>query len=190
METFSALLAICADNSPVSGEFPAQRPETRSFDVFFDLCPNKRWSKQSWGWWFDTPSGSLWRHSNVCVCLSFNVVFVGSDNGLRRPKGDTNIDSSSVSPQRTSYNRNSVKIQIKLRKLSWHYIDVIMGTMASQITRLTIVYWTVYSSAHQRKYQRSASLAFVRGIHRWPVNSPHKWQITLKMFPFDYGIME
>ena len=50
METFSALLAICAGNSPVPGEFPAQRPVTRSFDVFFDLRPNKRLSKQSWGW--------------------------------------------------------------------------------------------------------------------------------------------
>ena len=64
METFSELLAICAGNSPVSGEFPAQRPVTWSFDVFFDVCPNKRLSKQSWGWWFETPSGSLWRHSN------------------------------------------------------------------------------------------------------------------------------
>ena len=53
METFSALLAICAGNSPVPGEFPAQRPGTRSFDVFFDLCQNKWLSKQSSGWWFD-----------------------------------------------------------------------------------------------------------------------------------------
>ena len=52
METFSALLAICAGNSPVSGEFPAQRPVTRNFDVFFDLCLNKPLSKQWWGWWF------------------------------------------------------------------------------------------------------------------------------------------
>ena len=51
---FSALLAICAGNSPVPGEFPAQRPVTRSFDDFFDLRPNKRSSKQSWGWWFQT----------------------------------------------------------------------------------------------------------------------------------------
>ena len=49
METFPALLAICAGKSPVSGEFPAQRPVTRSFDVFFDMRPNKRLSKQSWG---------------------------------------------------------------------------------------------------------------------------------------------
>ena len=55
METFSALLTICAGNSPVTGEFPAQRPETRSFDVFFDLHLNKRLSKQSSGWWFETP---------------------------------------------------------------------------------------------------------------------------------------
>ena len=60
METFSALLAICAGNSPV----PAQRPVTRSFDVFCDLHPNKRLSKQSWGWWFETLSRPLWRHCN------------------------------------------------------------------------------------------------------------------------------
>ena len=64
METFSALLARCAGNSPVPGEFPTQRPVTRSFDVFFDLRLNKRLSKQPWGWWFETPSWSLWRHCN------------------------------------------------------------------------------------------------------------------------------
>ena len=53
METFSTLKAICAVNSPVPGEFSAQRPEMRSFDVFFDLCLNKRLSKQSWDWWFE-----------------------------------------------------------------------------------------------------------------------------------------
>ena len=65
METFSALLAICAGNSPGTGEFPAQRPVTRSFDVYFDLRPNKRLSKQSLGWWFETLSPPLWRHRNV-----------------------------------------------------------------------------------------------------------------------------
>ena len=63
METFSALLALCAGNSPVAGE----RPVTRSFDVFFDLRLNKQLSKQSWGWWFETPSHPLWRHSNVLL---------------------------------------------------------------------------------------------------------------------------
>ena len=70
-----------------------------------------------------------------------------------------------------------------------HYCGVIMGAMASQITSLTIVYSTVYSGADQRKHQSSASLAFVRGIHRWLVNSPHKWPVTRKMFPFDNVIM-
>ena len=70
-----------------------------------------------------------------------------------------------------------------------HYSDVTIGTMASQITSLAIVCSTVYSSADQRKYQSSASMAFVRGIHRWPVNSPHKWPVTRKMFPFDDVIM-
>ena len=64
METFSALLALCTGNSPVPGEFPSQRPVTRSFDVFFDLRLNKRLGKQSWGWWFETPSPSLWPHRN------------------------------------------------------------------------------------------------------------------------------
>ena len=59
METFSALLDLCAGNSPVTGEFPPQRPVMRSFDVFFDLRLNKRLSKQSWDWWFETPSRSL-----------------------------------------------------------------------------------------------------------------------------------
>ena len=65
METFSALLAICAGNSPVPGEFPAQGPVTRSFGVFFDLRLNKRLRKQPWGWWFETLSRPLWRHRNV-----------------------------------------------------------------------------------------------------------------------------
>ena len=67
IETFSALLAICAGNSPGPGEFPAQRPVTRSFDVFFDVRPNKQLSKQSWGWWFETLSPSLWRHRNARI---------------------------------------------------------------------------------------------------------------------------
>ena len=65
MEIFSALLVICAGNSPVPGEFPA--PVTWSFEVFFDLRLNNRFSKQSWGWWFETLSHPLWRHCNVRV---------------------------------------------------------------------------------------------------------------------------
>ena len=66
METFSTLLPI----SPVPGEFPTQRPVTRSFDVYFDLCPNKRFCKQSLGWWFETLSPPLWRHRNANFLFS------------------------------------------------------------------------------------------------------------------------
>ena len=72
----------------------------------------------------------------------------------------------------------------------WHCSDVIVGTMASQITSLTIVYSSVYPVAYQRKHQSSVSLSFGRGIHRWSVNSPHKRPVTRKMLPFDDVIME
>ena len=133
------------------GEFPTQRPVTRSFDVSFDLRLNKWLSKQPWGWWFETPLWSLWRQ-----CNEKNRII-------------------------TSYECNS--------KFRCNYIDVIMGTMTSQITSLFSVYSTVYSGADQGKYQISASLAFVWGIHRGPVNSPHKWPVARKMLPFDDVIM-
>ena len=85
MEAFSALLALCAGNSPVNGEFPSQRPVTRSFDVSFNLRLNKYLSKQSRGWWFETPLRSLWRHRNTinryhsvvihCTFSQFNKIW-------------------------------------------------------------------------------------------------------------------
>ena len=121
METFSALLAICAGNSPVTSEFLTQRPVTRSFDVFFDLRLDKRLSKQWWGWWFEMPSRPLWRHCN--------------DEG----HGVSNHQ---------------------------HWLNL-------------------FFRAHQIKHQSSASLAFVRGIHRWPDDSPHREPVTRGMLPFD-----
>ena len=79
METFSALLAIFAGNSPVTGEFPAQRPVTRSFDVFLDLRLNQRLSKQSRGWWFETPSFPLWRH-----CDEISLPIIRISDAVRR----------------------------------------------------------------------------------------------------------
>ena len=75
-------------------------------------------------------------------------------------------------------------------RLSAHYDDVIMTMLASQITSLTVVYSIVYSGVNQRKHRSSASLAFMRKIHRGPVNFPHKWPVTRKMFPFDDVIMD
>ena len=74
-------------------------------------------------------------------------------------------------------------------KTLFHYDDVIMDWIASQITSLPVVCSIVYSGVNQRKHQSSASLAFVREIHRGPVNFPHKWPVTRKMFPFDDVIM-
>ena len=70
-----------------------------------------------------------------------------------------------------------------------HKVIMVTSLWPSQITSLTIVFSTFYSDADQRKHQSPASLAFVRGIHRSPVNSPHNWPVTRKMFPFDNVIM-
>ena len=74
--------------------------------------------------------------------------------------------------------------------VSGHYNDVIMNAMASQIPSLTIVFSAIYSGTDQSKHQSAASLAFVRGVHRWLVNSPHKGPVTRKMFPSDDVIMQ
>ena len=69
---------------------------------------------------------------------------------------------------------NCLQVLYSLHKIVCHYNDVIMSAMASQYTSLTVVYSTVYSRRRSKKHQSFASLAFVRGIHRWSVNSPHK----------------
>ena len=76
IETFSALLALCAGYSPVIGDFPSQRQVTQSFAVLFDLRLNKRLSKQSRRMWFETPSSSLWRHCHA------NITGIWSSNEL------------------------------------------------------------------------------------------------------------
>ena len=102
METFSALLAICAGNSPVTGEFSAQGPVTRNFDVFFHLCLNKRLSKQSRGWWFETPSRSWWRHCNVLMALYVGTGAASIHNAdqclIQRPISITSIPTIIATP--------------------------------------------------------------------------------------------
>ena len=102
---------------------------------------------------------------------------------------DPNKDNKQAKTAKTSYLYwNSFLIWPGL--LIFHNNDVMMSAMASQITNLTIVYSTVYSGADQRKHQSSASLPFVRGLPRWPANSPHKGPVTRKIFPFDDVIMQ
>ena len=139
METFSALLAISAGNSPVPGEFPVQRPVTRRFDVFFDVHPNKRLGVHN------GEAGDLRRHR-----AHYDVTV------MKFPHTGSVIQKAF--PCRDVFMVHDVR--------STHYIDVIMTTMASQITSLAVVYSSVHLDADQRKHQSSASLAFVWGIHR------------------------
>ena len=113
------------------------------------------------------------------------------------PKASLNRNTICLNGRVYSMQHLSSKMMF-YRKVPWHdhKFEVlvtlhwrIMGSTASQITSLTVVYSTVYSDADQRKYQSFASLAFLWGIHRRPVNSPHKWPVTRKMFPFDDVIM-
>ena len=89
--------------------------------------------------------------------------------------------------KKTAYVSHGLLFAVSTCKFIWHYDDVIM--MAAQITSLTIVLSTIYSGTDERKHQSSSSLTFVRGIHRWPVNSPHKGTVTRKRFLFDDVIM-
>ena len=200
METFFALLALCAGNSPVTGEFPSQRPVTWSFGVFFDLCLNKRSSKQSRRRWFETPSRSLWRHCNVLVLMvtmSLWKLIMILEAYWYLSKGTLHTVTYVKSAKLEHFHSSQVlAIYLTIRgtkftdnQSSNHYSDVIMSVMASQITGVSIVYSTVCSAADRRKHQSSASLAFARGIHRWPVNSPHTGPVTRKLFQFDDVIM-
>ena len=104
------------------------------------------------------------------------------------------ISSKSCHPDLAGWHKTAwqgkVSCQAHLPLCFFHYNDVIMSAMASQISILTIVYSSVYSGADQSKHQSSALLACVSGIHRWSVNSPHKVPVTRKMFPCDDVIMD
>ena len=139
MKTFSTSLAFCAGNSPVTGEFPTQRPVTRSFDVFLYQRVNQHLSKQWRDWWFETPSCSLWRHCNVKRWITSYPV--------RRL-----LACRRMSAMASQYNSS-----------------VIMSAMASQTTGVSTFCSTVCSGAAQRKHQISASVGLWGEftVHRW-----------------------
>ena len=216
METFSSVLAICAGNSPVNGEFPSQRPVTRSFDVFFDLHRNKRLSIQSRRRWFETPSCSLWRRSNQ-TCRFACTVDLTNIMEIRR--------SSSISRTHSTYDLR-FPIFIKFVLLSINFWEQIatnfaqtataneifiessitelygVSRVASTIWILTWMFWwvvtfmwlyaiTVKNDVNATKRWTVKCVfhddvikwkhfprywPFVRGVHRSPVNSPHKDQ--------------
>ena len=137
--------------------------------VYFLPAPS-HYLNQCWhvinGFLFHSPGGF---HKKCSRCLSIHRISVSCFS--------FQIIATSSGDRCTKHNH--------AQNIPEHYNDVIMGAMTSQITSLTIVYSTVNSGADQRKNQSYASLAFVQGIHRWPVNSPHKGPVTRKMFPFD-----
>ena len=138
--------------------------------------------------------------SNAC-CIE-NQYPVCQTNSFYQPTSHTSIHKDTCShilvirnkvPLRFEwYSREEIFKQISVIH-GWvpyeHYSDVIMSAMTSQITSVSIVCSSVCSGTDQRKHQSSASLAFVRGIRRWLVNSPHKGPVTRKMFPFGDVIM-
>ena len=124
-----------------------------------------------------------WSPKSVQACWHWRICSWSNTTAIIHDLSDSIpqvCESESIIHPGPSYNQIYV---------DFHYNDVIMSTMAPRVTSLTIVYSTVYSGVDQRKLQNSASLAFVRGIHRWPVNSPHIGPVTRKMFPFDDVIM-
>ena len=179
METFSALLAICKGNPSVTDGFP-HKGQWRGALMFSFIYA---WTN---GWANNRDAGDLrpsrafyditvMRNHVETLCSNCELNNVSEIGAVRI----SNVQATRYGPLRWYL--------IKLMQI--HYDDVIMSTIASQITSLTIVYLTIYSGADQSKHQSSASMAFVWGIHRGPVNSPHKWPVTRKMFPFDDVIM-
>ena len=155
---------------------PRTKASDAGFDVLFDVRLNQRLSKQSCGWWFETPSNS-WYGIKLLAAKMYKILYY------------FHLDNVFFIRNRDKIGK-IIKTEILSQKpLRMHYDDVIMSAIASRIARLPTVYLIVYSRADQRKHQSSASLAFVRGIHRRPVNSQHKGPVTRKMVPFDDVIM-
>ena len=184
METFSALLALCVGNSPVTGEFPVQRPVTGSFGVFFDLSLNKRLSKYSWGWWFETLSRSLCRH---CNGAKYGVCFV-----------DPSSDWYSA----------WVLILFKQYLVMMDRVITALIWWEPPVHQSHIIQWRHNDhdsvSNHQphgcllnrlfRRRSKKTSKLRVTGLcvgnSPGPVNSPHKGPVTQRIFPFDDVIMK
>ena len=133
--------------------------------------------------WFLKELPPIWLLVSVVTLTNLGGVFnFAAYTLMRRKKRRTENERGAAEQSQTTANTNGWNRGCIPKN---HYSDVIMGGMASQITSLAIVYSTVCSGADQRKHQSSASLAFVRRIHRWLVNSPHNGPVTRKMFSFD-----
>ena len=138
---------------------------------------------------FDIPTELAFNsflHGMAFLCSTFVLIENGVEMRVTASRQDINKHLSVPA----YFTLATMEQRLEGITVTWHYCDAIMGAIASQITSLTIAYSIVYSDTDQRKHQSSASLAFVRGSHREPVNSPHKWPVTRKMSPFDDVTME
>ena len=149
------------------------------------------WNCLKIAWWHrDGPSGKYSiRITNMDFIFSF--LFHFTESTVLDPRCWIILDVKPliISPKSSTVYTLYAHVCLSIGNTCCQYNDVTIGAMASQITRLTIVYSAVYSSSDQRKHQSSASLAFVQGFHRGPVNSSHIWPETRKMFSFDDVIM-
>ena len=118
-------------NTPVNGEFPTQRPATRSFDVSFDLRLNKCLNKQSWGWWFETPSWSLWRHRNVATSVKVT----------HEPKGCCNMGHHPWINLKRKYRDIFVR-SVLLVLIHISNISALTKTLAGQTSSYMKCYWS------------------------------------------------
>ena len=173
METFSALLALWAENSSVSGDFPSQRPVTRNSDVFFDLHLNKPLSKQSWGLWFEMPLRSLWRHCNAMngnrSVQTANPPF-GKLVAWVYHKEHTEFR---LAAKGVCISKQHLLLWCIILKPSWAEFVCIYQKWCDAAERNPhfIVHDDVIKWKHFPR-----NWPFVRGIHRSPVNSLHKGQ--------------
>ena len=219
METFSALLAICTGNSPVTGEFPAQRPVTRSFDNFFYLRLTKRFGKQSWRWWFETSSRPLWCHCNVqtdgmcsdMVWIYHQFLAFSSEWFIHIRQGcftsTETIQSCPITNEITLKHMGTINwCQTTAKPDKMRTTCTILGPDGSRQWRIMNLI-TVTSQWARWRLKSPASRLFTQSFiqtqikentkapRHWPLwgeftgEFPHKWPVTRKMFPFHDVIM-
>ena len=189
METFCALLVLCARNSPVNDELPSQRPVTRSFDVFFDLRLNKRLSKQSRRRWFETPLRSLWRHCNVNSTPCSQAFATGLKmRNISRPwpnlsssEGSQDISACQIS----GHYCNALSIKYGNHTFEmFHWVK--MPPKLVKSTDQNLIRWSGYSSIYGisgPSPMRSPENA--RKPLIWPVSLGFFWPVWPWILPYD-----
>ena len=171
METFSALLTICAGNSPVTSEVPTQRPVKPSFDVFFDLCLNRRLSKQWWGWWFEMPSCPSWCHCNDYVFMGFIYPY---SSGLLRWQWRSYDIVPVPSEKAWSLHVNT----------SHQFTESFDMTTTKQTKNISIfygIYWQTYRKISNIRRTKSQTLNVSRLVLQLSLPNPMKPGVKSKM---------